>query len=409
MCAALCQLTSLNHGRVKRHDRKKTWRQAQLPCPGPASRLTRGSRDLMVVKPWPVPYDSTMRRTLALLTIIMGTTTVAAVEPTGVQHVNAEASSDSLARAAADAIDKATAWLDAHPANVADDELMEVVEEIMFYYALNATGKYNGMHDNCRREIASRHQAIVSFDDNTRDRQFYLQGDWAALTYPPLAYITGRMGLDTDSYRAIIDDLIAHKRHLYPSRITMQLWVAEYLERLGYIPVPSTDYLLNNSSLQQDPETHALLDYFRDAAASGDNPQETVQLVYNITHEIIALTDFGAIHPPPVIVAQHEHYARLIDAAIEWATRESAIDVLAELIFAAHLLELGNLPSLPAALDLIIETQQADGSFGVTNPDRPNGKRHGVLTCLLALKTMGTSVPGEQRPPPRQRPGRRLD
>lgn len=339
-----------------------------------------------------------MTRTLALLTIIMGTTTISAVEPTGMQRINAQTSHDSRTKAAGAAIDKATAWLDAHPASVADDELMEVVEEIMFYYALNATGKYNDMHETCRREISSRHRAIVSFNDENRDRQLHLQGDWAALTYPPLAYITASMGLDTGSYRVIIDELIANRRHLDKSRNAMQLWIAEYLERLGYRPVPSTDYLLNNSSLQQDPETHALLDYFRDAGASGKNPQATIQTIYNITHEIIALTDFGALHPPPVMLAQKEHYARLIDAAIGWAMRESAIDVLAELVFCAYLLDLGNLPSLPDALDLIIDTQQADGSFGITNPDRPNGKRHGVLTCLLALKTMGTSAPGEHRP-----------
>ena len=78
-----------------------------------------------------------------------------------------------------------------------------------------------------------------------------------------------------------------------------------------------------------------------------------------------------------------------MDAALDWATRESALDILAELVFCAHLLDLDELPALPAAVALIISKQQADGSFGITNPDRPNGMRHGVLTSLLALKTLG--------------------
>ena len=35
--------------------------------------------------------------------------------------------------------------------------------------------------------------------------------------------------------------------------------------------------------------------------------------------------------------------------------------------------------------------QQTDGSFGVTNPDRQEGRRHGVLTCLLALQSVAAA------------------
>jgi|GEM_PF-6489850 len=339
-----------------------------------------------------------MRRTLAALTLILGTTAVTAVEPTGVQRIKAETPPESRTQAVGDAIARAMEWLGAHPANIADDELMEVVEEIMFYYALNTIAESDNMHEAYRREIDRRHKAIVSFDDDNLEMHIHLQQDWASLTYPPLAYIVARMGLDADSYRVIIDDLVAHQRHLHQPMNAMQLWIAVYLERLGYAPVPSASFLLNNSSLQQDPQTHSLLDYFNEEPASSGNPQATIQLIYRITHEIIALTDFGAIRPPPVMAAQLDYYARLIDKAIGWATRESAIDVLAELVFCAHLLDLGKLPSVPAALDLIIKSQQADGSFGITNPDRPNGRRHGVLTCLLALTTMGASVQSEHHP-----------
>ncbi|MGD2138297.1 MAG: hypothetical protein PVF08_08575 [Gammaproteobacteria bacterium] len=338
-----------------------------------------------------------MKHTLAVLALILGTTTVAAVEPTGIR-VKAAAHSDTRSRAVAAAIDRSLKWLEANPASIADDELMEVVEEIMFYYALDAIAGNDIRHEEYRREIASRHDAIVSFLNDNREKRLHLQGDWASLTYPPLAYIVASMGLGTDSYRAIIDDLISQRHHLDLSRNAMQLWIAVYLERLGYTAVLSTSTLLNNSALQQDPETHILLDYFRDETASSENPQATVQFIYNITHEIIALTDFGAIQAPPVMAAQRDHYASLLDAAITWATRETAIDVLAELLFCVHLLDLGELAAMPAAIDLIIESQQDDGAFGITNPDRPNGKRHGVLTCLLALTTLGSSAQSELRP-----------
>ena len=339
-----------------------------------------------------------MRHTLALLAILIGSTTLGAIERGGGQRIKDVAPTGSRSQAMGHATDKAMAWLYAHPASVAENELMEVVEEIMFYYALDSISGNSDMHESYRREIGKRHQAILDFNKENLDRRLHLQGDWAALTYPPLAHIITNVGLDAGPYRTIIDDVISHKRYPDPSRNAMQLWIAVYLERLGYTPVQPAISLLNNSSLQRDPETRELLVFFLDKDASGENPPATIQLIYNITHEIIALTDFGAHQPPAVMTAQLDHYASLIDAAIGWAMHESAIDVLAELIFCVRLLGLGDLPSLPGALDLIVNSQQDDGSFGITNPDRPNGKRHGVLTCILALKSMENDTRTEARP-----------
>lgn len=335
-----------------------------------------------------------MRLTLTLLTLFLWGTSVTAVEKAGGGTRDIGASAVTPAATVEQVIDRATHWLNGHPASVRDNELMEVVEEIMFFYALRSTPGYETEHPYFLREIASRDQAIKAYLAETGDLQLHLKGDWAVLTYPPLTHILSRMDLETDAYRVLIDELISRKRHLTPPRPAMRLWIAVYLARLGLVPDSSVQYLLNESPLQQDPETHVLLDYFSDPATASRDRQAAIQLVYNITHEIIALSDFGALPPPPVMLAQRTHYASLIDAAINWATRESALDVLAELVFCAHLLDLNDLPALPAAVALIVSRQQADGSFGITNPDRPNGVRHGVLTALLALKTLnaGTRV-----------------
>lgn len=339
-----------------------------------------------------------MKNTLALLALLAGTATLSVVEATGMQHMEAEAPPSYPDPAVAGAIDRAMDWLDAHPAHIAEHELMEVVEEIMFYYALSANAAGNSGQQRYLNEIASRHEAVAASNEDTLERGLHLQGNWAPLTYPPLAHIIASTGLDAGSYRAIIDDLVSRQRHTGLPRKAMQLWIAVYLERLGYTPVPSAERLLERSPLQQDPQSGVLLEHFRDRPASDEDLQATIQLIYNITHEIMALTDFGALQPPAVMMVQHDHYARLIDAAIRWATRETAIDVLAELLFCAHLLDLRGLPSVPAALELILKSQQADGSFGITNPDRANSRRHGVLTCLLALTTVGTDAQGRPSP-----------
>jgi hypothetical protein len=332
-----------------------------------------------------------MKPILTLLALLFGSTTAPATEPVGGGTLNSGISTTMQSHTVNQAIDKAVHWLDGHPASVWNNELMEVVEEIMFFYALHSTPGYEAERPYFLREMDSRNKAIKAYLAKTAYMQRHLQGDWAALTYPPLAHILSEVGLETDMYRVIIDDLVSRERHLAPPRNAMRLWITIYLVRLGLVPDSSMQDLLNNSSLQQDPETHILLDYFTDQVAASQDVHATIQLVYNMTHEIIALTDFGALPVPPVMMAQRTHYAQLIDAAIGWATRESALDVLAELVFCAHLLDLGDLPAQPAALALIISKQQADGSFGVTNPNRPNGVRHGVLTSLLALKTLRPS------------------
>lgn len=334
-----------------------------------------------------------MRPTLTLLTLFLWGTAVAAVEKAGGGTPDIGVTAVTPAATVKQVIDRATHWLDGHPASVRDNELMEVVEEIMFFYALRSTPGYETEHPYFLREIASRDKAIKAYLAETGNLRLHLKGDWAVLTYPPLMHILSRMDLETGAYRVLIDDLVSRKRHLAPPRTAMRLWIAVYLARLGLVPDSSVQYLLNESPLQQDPETHVLLDYFSDLDTASRDRQASIQLVYNITHEIIALSDFGALPPPPVMLAQRAHYASLIDAAINWATHESALDVLAELVFCAHLLDLRDLPALPAAVALIVSRQQPNGSFGITNPDRPNGERHGVLTALLALKTLNTGAP----------------
>jgi len=330
-----------------------------------------------------------MRSIITLLALLLGGT-IASAEQVGASTPDNGVSMYIQAQTVNQVIDKAMHWLGENPASVSN-ELMEVVEEIMFFYALYSSPAYEAERPYFLREITARHKVIKAYLAETGDAQQHLKGDWAALTYPPLVYILAELGLETDVYRGVLDELITLKRHLTPPSNAMRLWIAIYLARLDLVHDSSVQYLLNNSSLQKDPETHVLLDYFTDHAVANRDQNATIQLVYNITHEIIALNDFGALSPPPVMLAQRAHYAHLVDAAIDWATRESALDVLAELVFCAHLLDLKELPALPAAVALIISKQQPNGSFGITNPDRSNGERHGVLTSLLALKTLGAN------------------
>lgn len=332
-----------------------------------------------------------MKRTLVLLALLAAAASPGAEQPPANPH---RSNPEAQVRTVGDVIDKAMAWLAAHPADIPDGDVIGATEEIMFFYALSTIATHSAASRDYRREIAARHTALAAFHEDELRMGALLQGNWVALTYPPLAHIAARMGLENTPYREVIDQRLDARARSVPPRHAMQLWIAVYMERLGYRPDIALPTLLAGSALQQDPQTHALLGHFAAVPVSADSRQATIQLVYDITHEIIALTDFGALRPPAVMIAQADHYARLLNAAIAWATRASAIDVLAELIFCTHLLGLHELAAVPAGLELIMNSQQDDGSFGVTNPERANGRRHGVLTCLLALETVGSGAPG---------------
>jgi hypothetical protein len=285
-----------------------------------------------------------------------------------------------------DAIRRGMEWLQAHPADVDGHGVMEVAEEIMFYYSLRSLTSAPAELQAYRNEIAARHAAIESFNERLIESGHHLQGVWGPLTYLPLTHIITRMEMDAGGYRAVVDDILAHHGLLNPHRDAMRFWIAAYMERLGYTPSTPASALLE-SGLAHTPPSEVLrnrLDLDPDNA--GDRGV-TIQLIYDLTHEVLALTDFGASPPPAALVSLREDHARLLDRSIRWAMQASAIDVLAELVVSAHLLALYEVTSVPDAIAMILRTQQTDGSFGITNPERPNGRRHGVLTCLLALKT----------------------
>jgi hypothetical protein len=331
-----------------------------------------------------------MRHSLAFLMLFAacGVALASETRPPGA-HADARAGLvDAGSRRIGNAIDKGMDWLRAHPADIDNGEVMELSEEIIFYYAMGMMAESESDRQDYRREIAARHQAVATFNtEGLNDRQ-HLIGIWAPLTYPPMAHILARMDIDTSTYRTVIDELVTSHPYLYPPRNAMQLWIVVFMQRLGYTPDVPLETLLERSRLQQDPETSALIRYFLSGGAASDELQTATQIVYNMTHEIMALTDFGGLGPPAAMVAQRAHYARLLDRAMVWATDAAALDILAELVFCAHLLELGELPAQAAAVDLIIASQQKDGSFGITNPDRRNGTRHGVLTSVLALSSV---------------------
>jgi hypothetical protein len=183
-----------------------------------------------------------MRSANALLILLTLCGSACAADPAPHQSVQPQ----SIASAVA----KASAWLEAHPAGAQQYEVVGVEEEMMLYYVLEMLAPDGPKSADYRREIASRHQALVWLNREalsmSHDARPYLQGIWGQLTYPPAAHIVAKLGMDAFTYLAIVDDVIASHPYLYPPREAMQVWIWVYLDRL------------ERGALYSEAHTHAL-------------------------------------------------------------------------------------------------------------------------------------------------------
>jgi hypothetical protein len=283
------------------------------------------------------------------------------------------------------AVTRAMAWIEANPASLSETGLLEVVEELIAFYVLN-----NHSTDPAERaayfvQVQKRQGLLVPYNESNAKTRLYRDDPFAPVEYVLAAQIMKSFGMDTASYRVIIDDMVSTPALLDSAPVSMQLWTHLYLQRLGYAPAVSIEDLVKRSTLATEPHTQALLRDLTANRSAGYDAAPVVRALYDMTHQVFALTDFGALPPPALISGQRAYCGRLFDEAIAWASNAESIDILAELVVCARLLGLDEVPALPHALNVLIDQQLEDGSFGVTKPDRPNVYRHGVLTSIAAL------------------------
>jgi hypothetical protein len=275
-------------------------------------------------------------------------------------------------------IDRALFWVYGHPVYFALDlAFVEISEEIIAFYILSNHSKSPSQKDNYIREIQKRYDLIASKKDlklNSREYTMLLS----------IAYIKEKLGLETLDFKKIIEEQLLSDPLLYPPHITTGIWNTVYLERLGYNPPKALENLMSLSTLSKEVRQQLLFKHVK----SHFDPMyiDPISITtYDMTHEIFSLIDFGELPPPPIIVENQAFFSELFDEVIKWSITAKHIDVLAEAIMCVKMLDLKNVTSLERGIEFIISSQKKDGSFGVTNPGRPNVFRHGILVSIMAL------------------------
>ena len=286
-------------------------------------------------------------------------------------------SSDSREDTIKESISKAVSWVNEHPATFNDGMFIEISEEIIAFYIIYLHTEDQAKKNDCVREIEKRLNVIKSRKNFRVQPQEYTM-------FLCIAHISKKLGLTVIDFRETIENQILSDPLLYPPHVTTSVWNTVYLERLGYNPSKTLKEILPQSTLSKEIQQKLL---FQSAKAQFD--PRYVDLIaitiYDVTHEIFSLVDFGELPPPHIIVENEAFFSELFDHVIEWAIAAGHVDVLAEAIMCVKILDLKDISSMQSGIDFIISRQEKDGSFGITNPSRSNVYRHGILVAIMAL------------------------
>jgi Domain of unknown function (DUF6895) len=283
------------------------------------------------------------------------------------------------------AFTRAMSWVQDHPASLQAGGSLEIAEEVYMFDILYNTARDAAARQGYRKQIADRYAAMSPDLESNMETRRYLFDPAAPTNYAIIAEMFARVDLPISDYRRIIGDMqLFHWNFLsdYPSS---RMVLALYLDRLGIAsPVP-VEPSIEQSRLYRDPTTHALLQRLNGGSQTPGEVDETEHELYDLTHETLALVDFGALPAPDFVCRQAPYFRRLFDAGMDWAIRHRSLDVMAELAVCAKLLGLGDDSGVDEALATLIQRQAADGSFGPARLVRENVYRHPVLTGATAL------------------------
>ncbi len=207
------------------------------------------------------------------------------------------------------------------------------------------------------------------------DSMSYLRASWLAIQF----------GRDVTRYRNEIEKVLpAIVQHLPTRGVDQRMGFSLLFSQLGYPPAETLEKIYPETLIARHPP----LSYF---LASPDRP-------YDITHEIFALTARGARQFQFPGETDKVYTTEMVRRLLEHSMRQANLDLAGELL--VNLAELGEGSTALAkdAREWIFKGQNADGSFGVYDPEhakklkgnpmydsRIGGNLHTTMVCLWAL------------------------
>ena len=280
---------------------------------------------------------------------------------------------------------KALAWVVKHPASPDDGGLLSQVEELITFYSMcNSVGPAGSM-GWLDEQLLNRIRAINTKCALDYSSGAYLRNPLDPATYLIAAGISERCGVPAWGPRRIIESWLNSDGSLARMTARYAVWSMCYLARLGYLS-PSTviQWLLARRAFEAEASVPGSSCRSSCCLPNGEHYQVRSAL-YDRTHEILALHDFGWEAESFLLPDDLPAYRNDVVLGLEWARMANELDVMAELLVCARILGLGAPPQVRSAVAHLLFSQLVDGSWDFPIEGRTDPQRHVVLTSVAAL------------------------
>jgi hypothetical protein len=179
------------------------------------------------------------------------------------------------------------------------------------------------------------------------------------ISYLSACVLHEQLGFDTIAYREQIKRIVP--RTLSPEHLNMRgvdntMAIVYRLRQLGYDSKMDYRMLWNRPGCvgREHPDLAA-----RDLSRSAG-----WEVVYDLTHEVFYLTEFGATSMQCASPRDLEYIRQIHASLIPIGMRLNNVDMVSELVMDLNYLRMTDLPEYRAARQYMLEQQNADGSWG---------------------------------------------
>jgi len=271
-------------------------------------------------------------------------------------------------------------WLLDNPVVIEKDGFLELGEEINLFYKFYLKAENNREREYFRSLLESEVDYLLKEHDLKVDFAGEVTG------YLNFAKIMKRMDIKRPKYQRFIEQEILTNPMTYPPNITYTILNSALIEDIGSTPRVPFGNLVSQGIVARFSSHPELIPVGKAYASDND----IMNFFYDITHEIFAVSNFGDRDPRQYLLEDEIQFLRtLIPQGISRYIEEGHVDILAELIICAKMLEYTDFHNFQEGIQYILNAQKDDGSFGLIERmaflGRPNLYRHGVLVSLWAL------------------------
>jgi len=281
-------------------------------------------------------------------------------------------------------------WIEQHPASVQDGGLSDVLDEGVGFRVMSTLAGDPAARERFATRFRERMAALGALPEFV---QWANSGQKGLTDYYHLvlaAHLMQQAGTPSDQQAVIVAQaqwVLAATPRCDP---TKRLTIALFLERLDEEPVISIPAALSASRIERIARGNPPV-----LPAASADPQQRLAAsleLYALVHEIVALTDFGREPPTGWLAGRLEPLQRFLVTAVAWAGEDGNVDLLSELLLTARFIDAPLQALSPDVLRQLLSGQQADGSWGAYQTNRPNKRRHAVFTATAALLSYTGSV-----------------